>query len=305
MRLTPKQAGALMRLEAGESIARSTLSRPLLRALQDRNAVRLERSGASYVVRGIPGRIAAFVTRECGIHDLPGFAALDPETRTRADLARIAGDTKALTAHPLDGIFLRLTDAADLRGKPLNPTAEGCAHFIAASELPSLSIRAPLLMGVENAEAFLNFESCLGHFSNMDFSHVALIWRWSWGGRWQKWLRQYRGSFIWFPDYDPAGLVIYSSQILSCRPDAHLLIPDSFDKLLEERGSRNLFLRQENMLSSLPAHGEVQAVATRIKRARKALEHETLIVSQRWSNAHDQDDHPEGRSSVSAHSLGD
>lgn len=267
----------LVRLDAGESIARSSLSRALLHALQASNAVRLERSGSSYVVRGIPGRVAAFAGHECGIRDLPGFAALDPETRTRADLARLAGDTKALTINPLDGIFLRLSGAAELHGKPLNPTPEGCAHFIAASELPHLSAPTPFWIGVENAESFLRFESCRRHFPDFDFRHASLVWRWSWGGKWQAWLRELAGKLTWFPDYDPAGLVIFSSQILSCRPDARLLIPNDLDKLLKN-GSRELFLRQESMLDSLPTDREVQAVASRIKRVRKALEQEMMIV---------------------------
>lgn len=275
MRLTSQQASVLVRLDAGESIARSTLSRALLRALQASNAVRLERSGSSYVVRGIPGRVGAFAGHECDIRDLPGFAALDPETRTRADLARLAGDTKALPTNPLDGIFLRLSGGAELHGKPLNSTPEGCAHFIAAAELPHLSIPAPLLIGVENAETFLHFENCLDHFAECDLRHAALIWRWSWGGRWQQWLREREGGFVWFPDFDPAGLVIFSSQILSCRPEARLLIPDDLDELLEH-GNRELFLRQESMLASLPMHPDVQAVAMRIRCVRKVVEQEKL-----------------------------
>ena len=277
MRLTSQQASVLVRLDGGESIARSALSRALLRVLQASNAVRLERSGSSFVVRGIPGRVAAFAGHECGIRDLPGFAALDPETRTRADLARLAGDTKALTINPLDGIFLRLSGAAELHGKPLNPTPEGCAHFIAASELPHLSAPTPLWIGVENAESFLRFESCRRHFPEFNFRHAALVWRWSWGGKWHAWLRERAGEFIWFPDYDPAGLAIFSSQILSCRPDAQLLIPNDLDELLKN-GNRELFLRQESMLDSLPADPGVQAVARAIKCVRKALEQEMLIV---------------------------
>ena len=279
MRLTPKQAAMLARLDAGESMARKALSPPILRALQDANAVRLEPSGSSYIVRGIPGRVAAFAGHECGIRDLPGFAALDPETRTRADLARLAGDTKALTINPLEGIFLRLSGAAELHGKPLNPTPEGCAHFIAASELPHLSAPTPLWIGVENAESFLRFESCRRHFPDFDFRHAAIVWRWSWGGRWQEWLRERAGKLIWFPDYDPAGLAIFSNQILSCRPDVQLLIPNDLDELLKN-GNRELFLRQESMLDSLPTDREVQAVASRIKRVRKALEQEMMIVTR-------------------------
>jgi hypothetical protein len=283
MRLTTKQASVLVRLDSGESIARSALSRALLLALQASKAVRLERAGSSYVVRGIPGRVAAFAGHECGIRDLRGFATLDPETRTGADLARLAGDTKALTINPLDGIFLRITEAAELHGKPLNATPEGCAHFIAASELPHLCASVPLWIGVENAECFLRFESCRRHFPDLDFTHASIVWRWSWGGRWQAWLRERPGKLTWFPDYDPAGLLIFSSQIRSCRPDVQLLVPNDLDELLEH-GSRKLFLRQERMLDSLPPDPDVQAVASRIKRVRKAVEHQMLILSRNMAD---------------------
>jgi hypothetical protein len=120
-----------------------------------------------------------------------------------------------------------------------------------------------LWIGVENAESFLRFESCRGHFPDFDFSHAALVWRWSWGGKWRAWLRERAGKLIWFPDYDPAGLAIFSTHILSCRPDVHLLIPNDRDELLAN-GNRELFLRQESMLQSLPAHVEPQSFAYRL-----------------------------------------
>lgn len=212
--------------------------------------MRLKPSGSSYVVRGIPGRVTALAGREWGITDLAAFAALDPTTRTRADLARIVGDTKALAAHPLDGIFLRLTVAANLGGHLLNPTPEGCAHFVAASEISLFSPHAPVLIGVENAESFLKFERCSAHFPDLDIRHAALIWRWNWGGKWQQWLQGLGGTFAWFPDYDPAGLAIFSHQILSCRPEARLLIPKGLDRLLEH-GNRELFLRQEQVIQGI------------------------------------------------------
>jgi hypothetical protein len=57
------------------------------------------------------------------------------------------------------------------------------------------------------------------------------------------------------------------------------LIPNDLDELLEH-GSRKLFLRQESMLDSLPEDPVVQTIASRIRRVRKALEHEMLITSR-------------------------
>ena len=100
MRLTPAHAGQLSRLAAGGSLAKSRVSEALLPLLQEAGVVRLEQAGSSYRVRGIPGKLEAFVEHRWGIRDLKSFAQATPENRSRGLLAEIAGDSKAPPNRP-------------------------------------------------------------------------------------------------------------------------------------------------------------------------------------------------------------
>jgi hypothetical protein len=74
MRLTCAQAAKLVRLDAGESLPKSQMPKALLTPLQQASVVRLEKSGSSYVVRGLPGKLASFVAQHWGVRDLARYA---------------------------------------------------------------------------------------------------------------------------------------------------------------------------------------------------------------------------------------
>jgi hypothetical protein len=103
------------------------------------------------------------------------------------------------------------------------------------------------------------------------------VLRWRWGSVWQEWLRGWSGSVIHFPDYDPAGLRIFASEVLSRCPDAKLMVPKGFEALLKKRGNRELYLRQEALSSDLANDPRMSLVAASLKWHRKALEQEALL----------------------------
>jgi len=57
-----------------------------------------------------------------------------------------------------------------------------------------------------------------------------------------------------------------------------LLIPDSLETLIKERGSRDLFLSQERFLGSLECDPQVSPVVKLLRSSRKGLEQEALIL---------------------------
>jgi hypothetical protein len=277
MRLTPAHAVQLARLAAGGSLPKSRLSKVLLPTLQTADVVRLEQSGSSYLVRGIPGKLEQFVEHRWGIRDLKSFAQANPVTRSRESLSEIAGDSKALRNHPLAGLFIRSFGNCFLQGQPLAVTPPGSAIFVSPSQLPTLEIRASTLIAIENPACLLNFERALRHFPNLELNDTALVLRWSWGSAWKEWIRRWPGRLFHFPDYDPAGLRIFASELLPHRPDARLLIPENLETMLK-RGSRNLYLRQEALLSRLNDHPQIRAVADSLRASRRALEQESLLA---------------------------
>jgi hypothetical protein len=158
----------------------------------------------------------------------------------------------------------------------LASTPPGSAIFLSKSKILQLKVKTATLIGIENAECFLKFEKCLSHFPDLAQLDVVLVWRWSWGIAWQRWMRRFEGSVLYFPDYDPAGLAIFATQVLPHRPDARLLLPKNLDALLS-KGKRQLYLKQEFLLRTLPWHPDIDAVAKHLRLLRKALEQESLI----------------------------
>jgi hypothetical protein len=277
MRLTPAHAGQLARLAAGGSLPKSRLSKELLPTLQNADVVQLEPSGSSYLVRGIPGKLEKFVEHHWGIRDLKRFAQATPDNRSRESLAEIAGDSKALRTSPLAGIFIRSFGNCFLQGQPLAMTPSGSAIFVAPSRLRDLEVSAATLIAVENPACLLNFEKTSRHFPGQKLDDIALVLRWSWGSAWQDWLRRWPGTVLHFPDYDPAGLRIFASEVLSRRPEAKLLIPEGFEAILEKHGSRKLYLRQEPLNIQLANDPRIKPVSILLEFHRKALEQEELL----------------------------
>ena len=207
MRLTPAQAGQLAHLADGGSLPRSRVAKTLLPVLENAGVVRMEKSGSSYPVRGLPGKIEILAESLWGVRDLRRLALATPENRSRELLAEIAGDSKSLSNHPLAGIFIRSLGNCTLNGVPLMHTPLGSAIFISPAQLPQLSISASTLIAVENAKCLLKFENARLHFAELDLAGIALVLRWSWGVAWREWLRAWPGVLFHFPDYDRAGRV--------------------------------------------------------------------------------------------------
>ena len=277
MRLSPAQAAKLARLAVGESLPKSQLPKSILQPLQVAQVVRLEPSGSSYVVRGIPGKLTQFVERHWGVSDLKQFAEVTPENRDRETLVAIGGDSKALTTNPFQGIFIRSFGGCSLRGQDLGITPPGSALLKTKRELAELRVETRYLIGIENVECLWKFEKARKHFPLLEGASFTLVLRWHWGRTWQQWLRSWQGQFLYFPDYDPSGLSIFASAILPHRPDAHLLIPENFETILNGQGKRPLFLKQEKFLPVTCEHVDVVQICQVLKGARKALEQEYLL----------------------------
>lgn len=277
MRLSPSQAAKLARLDVGESLPKGEISKAILLPLQEAHVVRLERSGSSYVVRGIPGKLARFAEHHWGIRDLAKFAAATPDHRSRATLADIAGNSKALPTSPLRGIFIRSPGGCYLRDQPLAITPLGSAVLVSLSALPHLRIETNYLIGIENVECLWHFESARKHFPLLQGVECALVLRWQWGDAWRQWLKEWQGQFFHFPDYDPSGLRVFVTEVLPHRPDARLLVPEHFETILDKRGKRDLYLKQEKDLPLLIEHTEVAQLCRTLRKGRKAFEQEELL----------------------------
>ncbi len=261
----------------GESLPKSQVPRAVLAPLQGSHVVTMEKSGSSYVVRGIPGKLERFVEQHWGIRDLEQYAGMTRENRDRATLTAVAGDSKALPTSPLKGIFLRSFGQCCLGERDLGQTPPGSALLITLDELPHLRIKTDFLIGVENVECLWKFEAVRQYFPELKNLQFALVLRWHWGEAWARWLTAWKGQLLYFPDYDPAGINIFVNQILPRRNDARLLIPEGFEKLLQDRGNRQLYLKQERIISAQCEHVQVAHLRGIFMRIRKGLEQEEFL----------------------------
>lgn len=268
-----------MRLNLGEAFPRSELPKNVLQALQAGGVVQLEKSGSSYLVRGLPGRLAEFAAYHWGIRDLERYARATPDTRSRSMMAALAGDSKALPNGPLDGLFFRSFNNCFLGDRPLGLTPQGSAVLVSLGNLPGLRVTAGTLVATENAECLWNFENLLKFFPEVAQMQFAVVLRWHWGGVWRQWLKGWSGQVLYLPDYDPAGLRIFAAEVLPERPQAELLVPQDFEQLLEARGDRGLFLKQGDCLDFVEKfmHPPLIRVCRALRRTRKALEQESLL----------------------------
>jgi len=277
MRLTVAQAAKLVKLDAGESLPKSQLSKSVLLPLQQAGVVSLEKAGSSYVVRGVPGKLADFVEHQWGIRDLARYAQAVPDNRSRSLMADVAGNSKALPNRPFDGIFIRSFGNCYVAGKPLNSSPPGTSVLITLGELPNLRVESSHLVAVENAECLWHFEKAARYFPELMELDYAVVLRWHWGETWRRWLDTWKGHLLYFPDYDLAGLKIFATEVLPYRPNARLLIPRNFESILEVRGDRELYLKHEKYLPALNDYAELTQICRTLKKARKALEQESLL----------------------------
>jgi hypothetical protein len=276
-KLTCAQAANLVRLNAGESLPRSVIPRNVRLPLESAGVLQMERSGSSYVVRGVPGRLADFVAQHWGIRDLRRYSLATPDNRSRAAISEIAGNSKVLSSRPFEGIFIRSFDNCLLGGESLQKTPAGTAVLVTLGEIRRLRVESPYLIAIENAECLWHFERVTNYFPDLDNLQYALVLRWHWGEQWRNWLSNWNGKFLYFPDYDPAGLRIFDTEVRPLRPDARLLIPRGLETLLRERGDRSLFLKQERFLNTLGDDPQIAPIVQLLRANRKVLEQEALL----------------------------
>ena len=123
-----------------------------------------------------------------------------------------------------------------------------------------------------------SWERARRYFPQLEKLNHALVLRWHWGNKWRQWLKNWEGQLLYFPDYDPAGMRIFITEILPQRPTAQLLIPQNLRQLLEQSENRDLFLKQEAYLPGPIDHPAVGEVCQWIRQSRKVVEQEALLV---------------------------
>jgi len=275
MRISHTQASRLLDLQRGASLKRSEILKGLCEGLLTRGAIRLQRAGAGYRIVADPAKFSSVLENHYSIRNLEAYVALgDGSDRSRAELTRTTGNSKALPVAPMRGIYLGVLGEAEILidGKSARPQP-GTALFVPAGLLNNLTIHPARILGIENVEAFLKSENL--HLPIP--SQAVTVLRWNWGEQWKTWVNKENPEVFYAGDYDWAGVSIYEREVIPVSPEAKFLVPDDLKERLK-KGNAALFQAQEEKYRNYkPTSTQGAVIYEAVKAARKALEQEALI----------------------------
>jgi hypothetical protein len=275
MRISHAQASKLLELQRGASLKRSEIQKGLCEGLLKRGAIRLQRAGAGYRIVGDPEKFSSILELHYSIRDLEAYVALgDTNDRSRAELTRTTGNSKALPVAPMRGLYFGVLGKAEIfiDGKSARPQP-GTALFVPAGLLNNLKIHPARILGIENVEAFLKSENL--HLPIP--SQAVTVLRWNWGEQWKKWVNKENPEVFYAGDYDWAGVAIFEREVIPVSPEATFLVPDDLKERLKE-GNASLFVAQEEKYRNYePISTQGAMIYNAVKAARKGLEQEALL----------------------------
>lgn len=235
----------------------------------------MQRSGTGYRIVADPEKFTSILELHYSIRDLEAYVALGDETdRSRAEVTRITGNSKALPVAPMRGLYFGLLGEAKIfiDGKSARPQP-GTALFVPAGLLNNLTIHPARILGIENVEAFLKS----GNLRLPIPSQAVTVLRWNWGEQWKTWVKKENPEVFYAGDYDWAGVSIFEREVIPVSPEAKFLVPDDLKERLKE-GNSSLFQAQEEKYRNYkPTSTQGTIIYEAVKAARKGLEQEALI----------------------------
>ena len=183
---------------------------------------------------------------------LESFEAIERalQAQTRAENVAATGDSKSSAVAPFAKTLL-------LRRRGELPT------LYRERDLQRLTdIRR--VVGVENAESFLNFETLDRHFDTQAFVYL--------GGQPNTLIREFLLSreVLFFIDWDIVSLNFYDDFLCQSKT---LFVPENFDTLLQRYGNETLFLKQRYALRENYSL-ETAPIIEKLKDRAKVLEQE-------------------------------
>lgn len=290
MRLSKTLINNLRRLIAGESIPASALQKALADTLLSEGLLSVHAHGSRRTYKAISqvdlGRFLSSTFEE--FRDLAAAASIvDSDDISRADLARIAGNSKLMTVRACPGfpvnvyrpLACRLRDRAITIDPP-----DGTFTFI--TDWPQFQIPSDaLVVGVENMENFRRirsqqsfFERYLAQIGCAPATPLLFVSRYPQSTDLRGWLQSIPNRYIHFGDFDLAGINIFLTEFqkhLGTR--ATFLIPDDIaTRIADGSASRynDQFAKYRNL--SAPT-ADLQSLIAIIHHYRRAYDQEGYI----------------------------
>ncbi|MFO7569755.1 MAG: hypothetical protein R6W75_08130 [Smithellaceae bacterium] len=260
--------------------------KPLLNTLDDDGIVLITGRSQKTVSLRSPESLLNYLDNHFGISDLRAYiSTLSDQTATRADLARVATDTKIQRKKVFQGFLVNCYD--DIYGELyekstlLKPVA---GSFIFINEFENFTLEPDVtIVVVENFENFKYIEQQKVLFAHIERPlFVSRYWSISLG----EWLARIANAYVHFGDFDLSGLKIYIQEFRNKRA-SHLntsfLIPSNIEVLLEKHGNRETYLKQldDTRYIDFAQYPEISNLAEIINHHQKSLHQEFFIKSQK------------------------
>ena len=245
----------LLKLKELGELNYSQLPQTLIKELRDENLIEIKTLSANkkkIIVK------EAFYIKYKNLKEIQNSS-------TRAQLSKIT-HTKKIKISPQDGLYIN--GKCDIEGVKL-PLFSNSALFL--KEAPKIS-KNILIIGVENFENLLYFESQLKYFQK---SNILFVYR---NSAMLKFFQTLENKIIYFGDFDLAGINIYQTEILPRCKSVTFFIPHNIEELIMNDGSVKLYKKQYNKYKNIKSENRnIQNLIDIINKNQKALEQEYFI----------------------------
>lgn len=291
MRLSKTLINNLRRLIAGESIPASALQKALADTLLSEGLLSVHAHGSRRTYKAVSQvelrRYLSSTFEE--LRDIAAVASIvDSDDLSRADMARIAGNSKLLTVRACPGFPVNVYRPLDCRLRDRAITIDppdGSFTFI--TDWPHFQIPSDaLVIGIENMENFRLIRSQQAFFErylaqiNCDLATPLLfVSRYPQSTDLRSWLQSIPNRYIHFGDFDLAGINIFITEFqnhLGAR--ASFLIPDDIAPRIAA-GSAYRYNDQYVKYRDLTAPtADLQSLIATIHHYRRAYDQEGYIT---------------------------
>lgn len=290
MRLSKTLIDNLRRLIAGESIPASALQKALADTLLSEGLLSVHAHGSRRTYKAISrADLASYLSSTFEeLRDMAAVASIvDSDEISRADLARISGNSKLVTVRACPGFPVNVYRPLDCRlgGRAITiDPPDGTFTFI--TDWPHFQIPSDaLVIGVENMENFRLIRSQQAFFErylaqiNCDLATPLLfVSRYPQSTDLRSWLQSIPNRYIHFGDFDLAGINIFITEFqkhLGAR--ASFLIPDDVATRIAD-GSASRYNDQFAKYRDLSAPtADLQSLIAIIHHYRRAYDQEGYI----------------------------
>lgn len=267
----------IQRLLNGEEIGFSSLSGPVFRELINREYIVLDKTGRKKMVASVknPVYLKKVLRQEWQINDIQEYLEfLSKEEKDRTDVQNMLGGTKEEKTSTFQGFLVNSLETVSytLNGqKGTLPLINGSYLFVSDYETFNIDDDI-IIMYVENFTSFRQIARYIHLFEPGRYLFVSRLLS---SNAFKEWLKGIPNRYIYFGDFDLAGIDIYLHFYDEIGNRASFLVPDDIEERLAGHGNSALYYSQEDKCKNMEVTDKrVQPLIDMIKKYRMGYEQE-------------------------------